>query len=90
MINFILVFILSFIFGCATNNSMGSNLNNRKEIREGMTYAEIIHIWGEPNQKELLDDGKEIWTYKPFLALYSRKLVLFQNGKVVDHEVQFK
>lgn len=85
-------FFLLFTYGCATNNQItGNNTNNCKEISNGMSYIDVVKICGEPDKKEIFDNYKELWAYKSkFLSLYTRKLVLFENGIVVDHEVQYK
>lgn len=90
--NLIFCLLLLITFGCVTNKqAMRNKTNNFEKISEGMSYADVIQIWGEPDIKEILDNHREMWTYKPkFLSLHTRKLVLFENGVVVDHEVQYK
>ena len=89
--------LLFFIQGCVTSSYITSK---KGTIKIGMTKAEVLGIWGEPEHKvppeektsaAYNENRYEFWEYPPIGWLGNEVLVTFDiNGIVTDIEVLYK
>ncbi len=63
---FTVLFAVLFISGCATQRDDSQQLTVgavQKEIKRGMSGAEVATVLGSPNIVSTDDDGNEVWIY---------------------------
>ena len=79
--------VIAFLIGVATWIYMepyrhGGSLKNFDNIRDGMTYAQVVDIMGEPSWATKNEDGTTLLTYGHSKWTCHLRVTLSPNGTV--------